>query len=47
VIGHAVKALALCGMFFFAVWAKIEDGSLITWSNFDFYAGDDFAKKQK
>jgi len=44
-IGHAVQDLGIVGCTAFAVWGnKTEDGNLVLGRNFDFYAGDAFAK---
>jgi predicted choloylglycine hydrolase len=46
-IGHALQDLALVGCSSFAAWGdKTNDGELIVGRNFDFYAGDEFAKEK-
>lgn len=46
-IGHALQDLALVGCSSFAAWGdQSEDGKMIIARNFDFYAGDEFAKNK-
>lgn len=46
-IGHMMQEYMLVGCSSFAAWGKESaDGELIVGRNFDFYAGDDFAKNK-
>lgn len=46
-LGHAMQEYMLVGCSSFGVWgSNTQDGSLLIGRNFDFYAGDDFAKNK-
>jgi isopenicillin-N N-acyltransferase like protein len=45
-IGHALQNMNLVGCTAYAVWGKQSQGKLLVGRNFDFYAGEDFAKQK-
>lgn len=45
-IGHALQNMNLVGCTAYAVWGKQSKGKLLVGRNFDFYAGEDFAKQK-
>ncbi|MDF2457067.1 MAG: putative choloylglycine hydrolase [Cytophagaceae bacterium] len=45
-IGHALQNMNLVGCTAYAVWGEKTKGKLLVGRNFDFYAGEDFAKEK-
>lgn len=45
-IGHALQNMNLVGCTAYAVWGEKTQGELLVGRNFDFYAGEDFAKQK-